>query len=165
MGAYQDVASMFVRRGECCAVFIFDTTDQDVFLENQKLVPHPSRRRYSCRNGGDAGWLVVSRKAEVGRKAEAGGRAPLLISPPSAPGSASSGRASLSRRRAGAPSGRPFTKTFTKKSGDWGYPPNHRCHHDRCGCPVAVSWPSSVSGRVPVGPGPTTGTLTSYLRR
>src|SRR5829696_8997530 len=87
---------------------------------------------------GNAGWLVVSREAreaEAGRKAvEAGGHAPLLTSPPSAPSGrpVPSGRSSLPRRLVGAPSSRPpFTKIVTKRSGDRSHPLNHPTNHGR----------------------------------
>ena len=101
-----------------------------------------SRCGYSCRKGGDTGWLVASRKAEVGRQAgvgrwsEAGGYAPLPRSPPSAPPSAPSGGPLLPRRNvAGAPSGRSYTKSFTKRSGDRGYPSKIRRHQHRGSAP------------------------------
>jgi hypothetical protein len=76
--------------------------------------------RGSRRKRGEASWLVVSRKAEagrVGRKAEAGGHAPLLALVGDA--SSTPSKRPLSRRvAAGAPSEPPFTKSITKKSGD-----------------------------------------------
>ena len=119
-GAYQAVTCINLRRGEWPVV--------------------TSRRGYSCRKRGDAGWLVVSGKAEaevgrqarVGRQAQAGGHAPLLRSPPSAPPSATSGRPLLPRRNvAGAQSERPLLKSFTKRSGDRGYPPKMLRHQHR----------------------------------
>ena len=101
---------------------------------------HPSKREYSCRKWGEAGWLSVSGKAKRGRKAGAGGHAPLLRSRPRDPSgrplsSTPSGLSLLSRRvAAGAPSEPPFTKRITNRSGDRGYPPNTLRHK---GCSVA----------------------------
>ena len=102
------------------------------FLENQRLVRHPSKRGYSCRKWGEAGWLAVSGKAKSTRRAGAGGHAPLLRSrPSSAPSgrplsSTPSGRPLPSRRvAAGAPRKTPFTKRITNRSGDRGNPPNN----------------------------------------
>ena len=105
------------------------------FLENQRLVGHPSKRGYSHRKGGEAGWLAVSGKAKSIQKAGAGGHAPLLRSRPRDPSGrplsgTPSGRPLLSRRvAAGAPRKPPFTKRITKRSGDRGAPPNSSAIH------------------------------------
>ena len=80
------------------------------FLEDRRLVLHPSRRGCFRRNRGEEGWLAVSGGAGADREVGGGARAPTGAS------CAPHGRPSLSRGAAGAPSGA-FTRSFTKRSG------------------------------------------------
>jgi hypothetical protein len=73
--------------------------------------------------GGAVCLVAVGPNAGAGPERGAGGHAPLPTRTPSAPG----GRPWLSRRAVGVPRRRPFTRSFTKRSGERGYPPPRTC--------------------------------------
>src|SRR5215212_4988220 len=95
--------------------------------------------RRSHTKGGEAGWLAVGREAKRayagGPKAEGGGHLLLFLSGAfSAP---RSGRSSLPRSVAVAPRRPPYTKSFTRRSGDG-------TNHQTSAATTAALWPPSA---------------------